>query len=191
MPPAESYGLGWGLGVDDSVRRVSHGGGMPGVRTAVQAFPEQGVVIVVLANTDVIGREHVEIAELVQHELGMPARSDDLCRLPLEHELLGTWSGVVHTVAGERRLELVLRDSGEVTARIGEGSPQIVRRVRFQDGMLSGRTRGDVEAELAGGEPTSLELELWLRDGRLEGGVSAFVPWVSATTLYTELDPAG
>lgn len=189
VAPADNYGLGWGLGHDDGVRRVSHGGGMPGVRTAIQAFPEQGVVIVVLINTMGVGREHVEIAELIQHALGLPSRSDSVCMLPLGHELLGTWKGVVHTVQGERPMELELRETGEVTARFGDDPPQLVRRVKLLDGALVGKTVGDVEAELGRGEPTQLRLELWLRDGVLEGGVSTTVPWVSTTTLHAELRP--
>lgn len=191
VPPAEGYGLGWGLGLEDSVVRVSHNGGMPGVRTLLTTFPEQGVVIVVLVNSDGVGREHQEIGSFIQHALGLPARSDDVCMLPLEHELLGSWQGVVHTVAGERRFVLDVRETGEVTAAFGDHEAQIVRGVRVQDGVLVGHTTGDVAAELAEGKVTPLQLELRLRNGRLEGGVSAMVPWVSATTLLAVLEPAG
>lgn len=185
--PAEGYGLGWSIGLEDSVVRVSHNGGMPGVHTLLQTFPEQGVVIVVLVNSDGVGREHREIAKTIAHGLGLPARADDVCMLPLGHELLGRWEGEVQTIEGARRFVLEVRPSGEVTASFGDDPAQIVREVRFQEGVLVGSTTGEVAAQLGRGQATPLGLELRLRDGQLEGGVSAAVPWVSVTTVPATL----
>lgn len=191
VAPAEEYGLGWGVGRLDAVARVSHSGGMPGVRTVLRLFPEQGLVVVVLANGDGIGSAHVELAELVEHAVGLPARADAVCALPEGHALVGRWEGEVETFAGPRPLQLEVQAGGEVLARLGDAAPALVRRVTLKDGVLAGVLWGDLAPELGNGRPTPLQLELRLRADRLDGGLSALVPWTAATTHFVTLRPEG
>jgi CubicO group peptidase (beta-lactamase class C family) len=191
IAPAETYGLGWGVGRLDAVARVGHGGGMPGVRTVLRLFPEQGLVVVVLANGDGIGNAHVELAELVEHVVGLPARADAVCALPEGHALVGRWVGEVETYGGPRPLQLDVRAQGEVLAQIGDAAPALVRRVGLKDGVLSGVLWGDLVPELGNGHQTPLQLELRLRSDRLDGGLSAIVPWTAATTHFVTLRPEG
>jgi CubicO group peptidase (beta-lactamase class C family) len=191
VAPAEEYGLGWGVGRLDAVARVSHTGGMPGVRTVLRLFPEQGLVVVVLANGDSIGNAHVDLAELVEHAVGLPARADSVCALPEGHALMGRWEGEVESYGGARPLQLDVHAHGEVLARVGDAAPALVRRVALKDGVLSGVFWGDLAPELGRGRQTPVQLELRLRDDRLDGGMSALVPWTAATTHFVTLRPKG
>lgn len=191
VAPAEEYGLGWGVGRLDAVARVSHSGGMPGVRTVLRMFPEQGVVVVVLANGDKIGNAHVELAELLEHAVGLPARADAVCALPKGHALVGRWVGEVETYGGPRPLQLEVHAEGEVLARIGDAPPTLVRRVALKDGVLTGELWGDLSPELGNGHPTPLQLELRVRGDRLDGGITAFVPATAGTTHFVVLRPEG
>lgn len=188
VPPAEGYGLGWGLGRDDGVARVSHGGGMPGVSTAIRMFPEQGVVVVVLINSSAGGRAHVETSTLIEDAVGLPARSDDVCARPAGDPWLGIWRGEVEALGGPRPLALELRPNGEVMATLGDASPAIVRRVSLRDGVLHGWFVGEGGAEQGGGQRGFLGLELRLRDGeRLDGGLTTHVPEVATTAAFVSL----
>ncbi len=187
VAPAEDYGLGWGTGRLDAVARISHSGGMPGVRSLIRMFPEQGVVVVVLANGDGMGGAHVEIAELLEHAVGLPSRSDAVCTLPEGHALFGRWVGEVEAYTGPRPLQLEVRADGEVLARLGDAPPVPVRRVALRNDVLTGGLWGDLSPELGDGRPTSLQLELRLRGDRIDGGLSAMVPWTAATTHFVVL----
>ncbi len=188
VAPSESYGLGLGSGRHGAVARVGHSGGMPGVGTRLQIYPEQGVTIVVLGNAG-LGREFGAVADLIEAEVGMPWRADSICRLARGHRLVGSWAGELGTIEGPRALKIEVRPSGEITATLGGGPVQTVRGAGFEDGVLSGWFVGDASAELAEGRPTLLMLELRLRGDVLEGGVSARVPQVSTTTLFARLAP--
>lgn len=188
VPPAEHYGLGWGLGRDDSMARVSHGGGMPGVATVIRMFPEQGVVVVVLFDSGAVGGAHVEISQMIEDALGLPARADDVCALGADHGWLGAWQGHVETIAGPRPLTLELRATGEITAQLGDAAPAPVRQAKITDGVLRGSFIGDAAAEQGSGAHGFLSLELRLREGgRIDGGLTAHVPGVSGTTAFTSL----
>jgi hypothetical protein len=50
IPPA-AYGLGWAVGQDMGIPRLSHTGGMPGVATALNLYPTENMVVTVLSST--------------------------------------------------------------------------------------------------------------------------------------------
>jgi len=189
LAPVKDYGLGWAVVRQDAVTLIGHTGGMPGVRTILRMYPEQGVVVVVLANGDGIGNGHAELAELVEERLGLPSRADAVCALPKGHPLVRTWVGEVEAFAGARSLRLEVRADGDVIARLGDDPPVPVRRVTLKDDVLAGVLAGDLGPELGTGLATPLRLELRLRKDRLDGGLTVFVPWTAGTTHFVTLRP--
>lgn len=182
-----NYGLGWSISRAGGLTRVSHNGGMPGVRTMLRILREHKVVIVVLTNASGIGGGHMAIADEIEHAIGLSSRADDLCTLPLDHAVLGTWEGELVAIDGPRRFVLEARPTGELWATFGDAKPRIVRGVRFSDGRLVGETYGDVGAEQGGGKATIVRIDLTLLDGKLQGGVTASVPRYGATTALAVL----
>jgi CubicO group peptidase (beta-lactamase class C family) len=183
-PPSATYGLGWGVRRVDGRPLVSHNGGMPGVRTVLQVFPADGLVITVLANSDVIGDGHTQLAQTVLDALQFPARADSICALPPGHALIGTWRGTIDTDAGNEPAVLTLTRDGDVTLQTGDRPPWIVRGARFEDDRLDGEValvRSDA------GEPAGVGLHLHLSGDRLHGPVSTVHPWRSATSRFMTL----
>ena len=137
------------------------------------------------------GSAHVAPAGPAERAVGLPARADAVCALPEGHGLVGRWEGEVETFAGPRPLRLDVQAGGEVLAQLGDAAPALVRRVTLEDGVLAGVLWGDLAPELGSGRPTPLQLELRLRADRLDGGLSALVPWTAATTHFVTLLPKG
>jgi CubicO group peptidase (beta-lactamase class C family) len=50
--PARTYGLGFGVGTSNGQRWIGHNGGAPGVNVETMAFPDDGTVLIVMANRD-------------------------------------------------------------------------------------------------------------------------------------------
>lgn len=192
-PPADGYGLGWGLRNDREGRPTqSHNGGMPGVRTTLRLYPDHDVAIVVLANSEAIGGDHLRIADEIANALNLPPSFSDLCRLPEDHDLLSRWEGDVHTPAGPRTLWLELHPDGRATGGLGP-IPLQLRGVTFTEGVLTAEAALDdlrdlgVEQAQPGSLLDTIRFDLTLRDGVLDGSVTALIPRVAATTFFASL----
>jgi CubicO group peptidase (beta-lactamase class C family) len=194
--PASGYGLGWSIGDDMGYRRVSHTGGMPGVTTVLNLFPEASVAIVVLANRGgaPVFRIAQEIAGVVlpryararAGRTGAPAAA----RRPPVPELTGVWTGTLRTYEGSLPLHLIFQPDGEVHARIADQAPAVVVGVSFQDGTLIGRFAGRIPSADQGRHAHSVLLHLRLRDGRLRGQAAAQTieePVYYALSSYVDL----
>ncbi len=72
------YGFGWGLVEQRGERRIGHGGAWQGFRTAIARYPDQGLMVAVLANLDAAAPWTMahEIAGLVEPAL-RPRDLDD------------------------------------------------------------------------------------------------------------------
>lgn len=188
--PGTGYGIGWRI--DDSVPgfpRVGHSGGMAGVNTTLELHPDTGLAITVLANTstELPFRVAEEIAAALlpgfgealaeqkekkerQEQEKAAGKADPLRPGP---ELLGEWSGAVHTYRGEVPLTIRFLESGDVHARAGSGLTTLVNDACREDGRLKGRMFGDIGTEDAARRPYHLHLDLKLRGQVLNGAVTA------------------
>ncbi len=189
VDPAPNYGLGLGVARRDGMLRLGHSGGMIGVRTLLRMIPEQGVVIVVLLNANQDRRDTVDIVSTIEDAVGLPARADDVCALPAGHALVRRWTGTLQTLAGPRSLVLTVAANGEISVTMDQGPPATVRGVRFAKDVLSGWFMGNVGAELGGETDTMLDLQLTLREGRLEGRLATPMPWIGSSALPVVLEP--
>lgn len=181
-PDEQGYGLGWLVLEDDhGYRRVSHTGGMPGVSTALYLYPEEDLAVAVLTNRGGMpaGRLAQEAAAVV-----LPRYADSL-RAAAERgrtdaptstpqpELLGRWSGAVHTHEGEVPLSVEVRPDGEVRVQLASQPATSLKDPVFADGALTGGFAGTMPTADARQHPHDVRLELWLRDGRLRGQATA------------------
>lgn len=207
----DGYGLGWGIVADDNgYRRVAHTGGMPGVSTVLNLYPEENVVIVVLTNRSNgwTGRIAAELAAAVlpdyrstmdarraaaEAERGVTAGgsgTDDSVNLPVA--MHGRWSGVIHTPDDTATLVLDVRERGDVHVRMGNDLETVLNEVSAPaPDRLVGRFAGTLPDEHAQRHPHSILLQLVLRDGVLEGQVSAQTtgwPYWFALTSFARLE---
>jgi CubicO group peptidase (beta-lactamase class C family) len=174
------YGIGWYTGgYVDGRRDLSHTGGMPGVTTSLHLFPSDKIAITVLINADAR-----PVAKLVMEEIVRVLFPGAVLKPPSQtastssgfeppKELIGRWSGQVHTYKTPVPFALEIRPEGEVYGRLGTQLETVLYRVRLSNGHLTGTMSGDIGTEDASRTPHTLSVMLKLRDGALVGGMTA------------------
>jgi CubicO group peptidase (beta-lactamase class C family) len=186
------YGFGWGTGVTTrGYRTVSHSGTMGGVSTYLDLVPSENVAVVVLGNGDnnlpaLIRREILIAMGYEGREMpAIPRPTPESFQPPVE--LIGDWSGTVHTYRGEIRVLLSIEPTGTAHAKLGDQPETRVLDLRFQDGFLRGRLAGDLSTEDANRRSYDLRLDLKLRGRVLNGGLVAMSPWPGSDRLGNAL----
>ena len=175
-------GLGWGMRSVFGVRRVAHGGGMPGVSTFLALYPEERVAIAVLLNKSVPSATEAIVNELTAAAIprfaaglraaraSAPSPATPASDSAQLERLYGDWRGFIYTYS----------DSVPVAVRLARGSQLSVNgaevpltNVIMRNGIVSGAALVQLRApDLARREHRTM---LWLRhrDGRLSGYAAA------------------
>ena len=218
--PGDAYGIGWAMReLPGGLRLQRHGGGMGGVRTELAIAPEENAAVVVLSNsaTPLTGY----VSNLIWHTLypeavprptppevpdpQRPARgrtvedateaAEPLIAFTPMPEVVGEWSGEVHTHLGPRRLALAIDGGGRVHVQLGDDLWTLLNNARFDGEYLRGGFRGDIGTEDANRTDHVLSFELRLRGDTLNGSVIAItLPNVrlgNALTHWAELRRRG
>lgn len=186
------YGLGWFVDPDHhGARVVSHSGGMPGVRTILRLFPEEGVVVAALTNTsdDAVFEVADRLAAAVLPSFARRLEEDraeeegpdeedgaerDGFRPP--RDLVGTWSGRLVTWEEEIPARLTVGADGDVHLELEGQLVALVNGAELEDGFLTGRAALRVPTLDARRWPHDLLLRL-KRDGDgLRGWAAARTP---------------
>lgn len=183
------YGIGWRINEDEmGYRSVRHSGGMGGVSTTLVLIPPEKLTVVTLANSssslpDQISKEilSVMLPEYAKNRALSEAKREqekDKTREPVPSfeptpELIGKWTGSVHTYEGEIPLTFLFRESGDVHAQLGEQLKTLLNDVSFKEGYFGGRMMGDIGTEDANRRPYHLHVTLKLRGQVLNGAMTA------------------
>lgn len=177
-PPGapRGYGLGWIVTADHGgFRQFAHSGGMPGVSTQLQIYPDQEVVIAVVTNgtpgrAGVIG-DAIARALLPGFAPASPAVSDT--EFSPTAELVGIWEGEIET--WDRRLPVTMEvhEAGDVHIRLNGGLTTLVNSPRLQDGVFQGEFLGTIPSPDMVIRPHTVLLELTVEAGRLRGSATA------------------
>jgi hypothetical protein len=180
MAPA-SYGLGFAVGPEFGHLRWAHSGGMPGVATAMNIYPDESVVIVVLANTstrperiaqDIAAIMLPRYADSLAARRSRPAPQAPATFAP-GPSLIGEWTGTLTTWQRPVPIRLTIRENGDAFAWVGDQPRAVLNQLVFVNNRLTGRFAGQIGTEDGGRWPHSLQLGLQLVDGALKGQVSA------------------
>jgi CubicO group peptidase (beta-lactamase class C family) len=175
-----SYGLGWALGNESGCRRVSHSGGMPGVSTHLNLYPNQQSAVVVLTNSNndlafrvarvlaaavLEGATEEQLAEEVQQ-----APSDPPQELP---RWIGNWRGNLDHFSGKIPAELRVSAGSRATFLLGTDRAEVAE-LTLRGNELHGRASGlPIETQPGfDGEP-ALHLVLRYEGDTLSGVVAA------------------
>lgn len=187
----EGYGLGWFVDPDHhGARVVSHSGGMPGVRTILRLFPEEGLVVTALTNTsdnavfEVADRLAAAVlpafARRLEEDRAEEEESDeedgdgqDGFRPP--RDLVGDWSGRLVAWEDTVPARLTVQADGDVHLELEDQLVALVNGVEHEEGFLTGRAALRVPTRDAGRWHHSLLLRL-KRDG------DALRGWAAAQT---------
>lgn len=150
----EGYGLGWIVDPDHhGARLVSHSGGMPGVRTVLRLFPEEGLVVTALTNTshDAVFEVADRLAAAVlpafarsleEDRAGEEGEDDeedgrDGFRPP--RDLVGDWAGRLVTWEDTVPARLAVQSDGDVHLELEGQLVALVNGVEYEEGFLTGR----------------------------------------------------
>lgn len=123
---ASPYGFGVNIGQYRGVRAIEHGGGDRGISTYLTRYPDQGLAIAVLCNSDAIPSGVLEerVADIYLSGLpAAPATKDAVAEVPrvsLSAEQLANKEGWYRNLAADRLLRVSVRD-GKLTVRDVEG----------------------------------------------------------------------
>jgi hypothetical protein len=194
---------------------VQHTGGMPGVSTCVQFVPSERLAVVVLSNSR--SPLAYRLPEMITDIL-LPERAADEKREPQVEkepekkeeekkpdgdsdgnssgfapsaELVGTWNGELVTYQAKTPLRLVIQSDGDVHVRLGQQLQTLLNNVSYRDGYLRGRFAGKVPYDDHRGRDYHVQLELKLRDNKLDGSAQTHTlpdAWgTNAVTHWAEL----
>jgi CubicO group peptidase (beta-lactamase class C family) len=181
------YGLGWNVRTsNEGLRIVRHSGGMGGVRTELTLFPDENVAIVILCNgrtsfTHEVGSKIIEL--LFPKRFEPPSeitlypeeeKAEEIGpRIIKEKKLYGTWSGVVETYNGERKVELIIDKSGYAFIRIDEHPWSVLNEISFKNNFLNGEFHGDLGTNDVNRVKHRLRLDVKFRRNKLNGSLIA------------------
>lgn len=156
--PGQTRGLGWGIssGVYRH-RRVAHTGSMPGVSTVLSLYPDAGVVVVVLTNTN-NGRAVAQIERQLAAAM-LPLRPGTSAAEQLRStggaatfvasaptgsanlaSIRGQWAGVARVRGRDVPLALTVAENADVRVRIGAGQEARVVGARIHNRWFTGGT---------------------------------------------------
>lgn len=105
-------------------------------------------------------------------------------------ELLGIWTGHVHTYTADLPLRLEFLSDGHVLLQVGDQVASVVSEVKLSNGTLEGTALGELGTpDLQRHEPYRLLLDLQLRGNELTGSVTAnaYDPRPFALTHWAQL----
>ncbi|MFA7160612.1 MAG: serine hydrolase domain-containing protein [Kiritimatiellia bacterium] len=155
-PPASGYGIGWVIDDSELGVLISHAGGMGGAVAQLALAPREGIVMAAAANGTCAIPHEIEryilpvlvpgyaqkLAKLEKKKSKATAMSLPAFKAP--PELLGNWSGIVHTYERDLPFALSFKPSGEIHAKLGEQLTTLVNEVKLTDGWLTGRFLGKI-----------------------------------------------
>lgn len=177
-----------------------HAGSTAGVTTDLSMVPAQNLCVVMLVNASVGSKLYRMRDAVFQSFLpdwsSLPAQQAPPSAPPAFQptaELLGEWSGKVHTYEGELPIRLNVFASGDVHVQIGSQRTTLLNDVTFQSGRLKGYVLSQIPTEDTQRHPHEVALDLTLRGSVLNGSVAAnSIPdprwtWIYGLPHWTEL----
>jgi CubicO group peptidase (beta-lactamase class C family) len=198
---ASGYGLGWAIDNEQGTRVVSHTGGMPGVATSLELYPQQNMAIVALGNasSEAPYRLAVDLAAALVPGYKPPPRdrSADVATFTSPAELRGEWTGTVRMYDGSTTPIALLVKSDDVHVRLGSGDDAlwtVLNTPTFRNNLLTGRFAGTIPSEEARRFPQNVGVSLLLQGDTLRGWAAAMTtdnPLTGAMSSYAQLTRKG
>jgi len=194
--PGSYYGIGWVLDDNAMGKQVSHTGGMGGVATRIALMPDEGIVVVAVANKSchlpwwiereilaVLVPDYSERIEKYRQERRGGRRRNRPQEYKPVPELLGDWEGEVHTYEGNCPMTLSFKESGDIIATLVKSEerypwPVLVVDATFTNNRFMGKMAGRIFTRDSNRRRRvtpfhHLDLDLTLRDDVLNGAVIA------------------
>ncbi|HET7276091.1 MAG TPA: hypothetical protein VFI91_13060, partial [Longimicrobiaceae bacterium] len=168
--------------------------------TGLDLYPENDVAIAVLTNRSnrYVSRIAQEIASVVLpgYAEALAAQSDEDDNEEEEGfsapvSLLGEWSGEIHADGKRLPLSLTVKPDGDVHVKLGDEMATLLSNPNWHEGQLTGVFAGTIPGEDTARHDHMVQLNLYLREGRLIGSATAITyqePAYFALTSFVELE---
>lgn len=169
------YGIGWEVSKQACYTIVSHDGAMGGVATQLSLVPSKNLAIVVLCNsrqyafTSLIVKEILSVMLPDYRDEKVGKEEQGVFKPSLE--LVGKWTGQVHTVNGDAPLNLWIEDSGYIEVKLGDQLTTPLDNTKLDDGYLKGSFTSDIGTEDSNRLPYNLHIALKPRNKVLFGSI--------------------
>ncbi|MFC2168411.1 serine hydrolase domain-containing protein [Acidobacteriota bacterium] len=186
--PNNHYKLGWDVGERYGYKVVSHGGGMPGVRTILLLLPSENIVVAILCNGVYINLSQIYdpiLSVLIPKyrerrrapQKSTASRNSDISSLP--SELIGEWIGEITTYNKNIPVKMFIQQDGsarilfldESNNKKMTGNP--ISLLRFSNGCLEGSFDTIIPIEETGRFRSSMYLKMKFDSRKLSGYASA------------------
>ena len=171
------YGIGWEASKQSGYSIVSHDGAMGGVATQLVLVPSESLAVVVLCNsrqyalTSLIVKETLSVMlPSYRHRAEEEDKQEPVTFKP-SPELVGEWSGSVHTYKENIPISLSIKNSGDIHIKMRNQSITHLDNTRLQDGFIKGSFSGDIGTEDSNRLPYKLYISIKPRKQVLNGSV--------------------
>ena len=185
----EGCGVSWFVSTVRGQRCIAHGGGMPGVSTSLQIFPDANAAIIVLTNgterslTSGVSRRLAAVLFPDEPPIaaprpavfsdsdsaGTPPASESTEAEPDGATLSGTWRGRIVHPDGDLDATLDLQTGDEASFTLGGQPEHSLSDLTVGRDRVNGRVTVDLRTRSDDEQPVLLELRLELEDDRLAG----------------------
>jgi Beta-lactamase len=172
----QQYGLSWWIQNDlHGFHGVLAQGGTSDATAYLQLIPSEDIAVAMLVNTGADGAKIVDevLAALLpeyKRNLETPPASAQPRAQPSPPEapveLVGSWNGFVETYKGRVPLSVTIEPTGSLLAKLASQPDVQIAPARFGNKVVRWTMPGSLGVE---GEPFTLALKLYLRDGSLVG----------------------
>lgn len=186
-----SRSVGWRARRQGNEVVFGHDGSMAGANADVSMSPSRDICVVVLANGSMgSGRRKISDALFKAVVPQWPAAKPAVAgpppaRFQPPSELLGLWSGTIHTYERELPVQLNVMATGEVHVQIGSQLQTLLNQVSFEDGLLRGVAASQIDTTDTRRYPHTVGFSLRLRGPVLNGAAMAnSLPAPSVSWIY-------
>ena len=195
------YGFAWWVEENRfGFRSVLSQGGTDADQAWLRLIPSERIAVVALCNAG-----HGALPETVVDKILatlLPSYVEDRMKqdtsrqsssdAKLPSTLLGEWKGFIRTYRGEIPLTFSSKELGDIHVKLGSQPETVLNNPRFKEGKLRGHSSGDLAVDDDAGHGYSLDFELVLRDGKLQGAAvtraSARLPFWTELKKVTTFD---
>lgn len=180
--PDEYYGLGW------HVNRDFHGftgvlaqGGTNDGNAWLQLVPEKDIAVIFLSNTGMSG----DVCQAIINEtlsavlpefkknLSLPKKPASQAQAAIPPAIYGTWGGSVHTYDKDIPFKITFSGNGGIAAVMDNQTVSGISALFFSNNRFFFDMPGDLHTSDTGAGPYNIGFELFLRDGKLYGALTA------------------
>jgi hypothetical protein len=187
--PGIIYGNGWITHANLVHRNFNHSGGGPGTGVMLAAYPDDGVVTVVLTNY--FGAMASEVTRRLAEALfGSAPSIAPQQAIGSSAPVTGAWRGTLRHHEGDIPFHLAITGAADAEVRFGRMPPVALSQVSCENGVFLGTTVGILMRGPGFHGDSIIDFILRLEEGRLIGIADTYAKGYFEVAHWVELERA-